>query len=150
MSSCTVRPSVSYFDFSGQTAGPIRLKFGSNVPLLTGKQGLQSSFRSRDFKYVQMADLVTFFKNLLQIHQSECPQIWVTTLGQSCDVKLQRSCRSRDRKCFKMAFAQIPSKIFFSRPTSQNATKFGFQHYDRVLMLNCRGHANRMTGSMSI
>ena len=32
----SVRPSVSYFDFSGQSAGPIRLKFGSNVPLLTG------------------------------------------------------------------------------------------------------------------
>ena len=28
--------SISDFDFSGQTAGPIRLKFGSNVLLLTG------------------------------------------------------------------------------------------------------------------
>ena len=32
LSSCT----VSCFDLSSQTAGPIRLKFGSNIPLLTG------------------------------------------------------------------------------------------------------------------
>ena len=36
LSSCTVRPSVSYLDFSGQTARPIQLKLGSNVLLLIG------------------------------------------------------------------------------------------------------------------
>ena len=51
-----------------------------------------------------MADLLNFFKKfLLQTHQSECHQIWVTTLGQGLDVKLQRSCQSHDWKCVKMA-----------------------------------------------
>ena len=65
---------------------------------------LQRSSRSHDRKYVKMADLVNFFKNLLfQIHQSEHYQIWVSTLGQGRDGKLLKSCGSRDRKCVKMA-----------------------------------------------
>ena len=34
----SIRPSVPRSDFSGQTDGPIWLKFGSNVSLLTGKR----------------------------------------------------------------------------------------------------------------
>ena len=60
---------------------------------------------------VKMTDLVNFcenrvnsFKNLLlHTHQSQCYQIWVTTLSQDWDVKLRRSCRSCYQKCFKMA-----------------------------------------------
>ncbi len=33
----------------------------------------------------------------------------------------------------KMAVAQITSKIFFSGPISQNATKFVLQHYAKVV-----------------
>ena len=51
-----------------------------------------------------MADIVHFFKNLLlQTYQSECYPIWVPTLGQGRDVKLQKPCRSHDQKCVKMA-----------------------------------------------
>ena len=71
---------------------------------------LLKSCRSHDQKCVKMANLVNFgenrinsFNNLLfQTHQSECYQMWVTTLGQDRDVKLRRPCRSRDRKCVKM------------------------------------------------
>ena len=35
-----------------------------------------------------MTDLINFFKNLLQTYQSECYQIWLTTLGMGMDVKL--------------------------------------------------------------
>ena len=37
---------------------------------------------------VKMADIVNFFKNLLQTHQSEGYKIWVATLGQGKDVKI--------------------------------------------------------------
>ena len=39
--------------------------------------------------------------------------------------------------------------MLFSRPTSQYATKFGLQYQERVLMLNCRGHADHVTKSVS-
>ena len=76
----SIRPSISYFDFSCQTAGPIRLKFGSKVPLLTGHGNCKA---------------------------------------RSGHVTLSRS---------KWPTWLIPSKIFFSRPISQNPTKFGLQH----------------------
>ena len=107
LSSSTVRPSVSYLDFSGQTSGPIRLKFGSRVPLLTGiKRELQTLFRSGDFKQVKMAD-VQFPSKIFSsrpISQKRY-QIWISTLTQNRDVKLRRSCRSHDWKCVKMAVA---------------------------------------------
>ena len=89
----SVHPSISYFDFSGQTAAPIRLKFGSNVPLLTdnrnckARSGHMSSSRSKKI----------FFSK----PTSECYQIQVTTLGQGPDVKFRKLCRSRDRKSRK-------------------------------------------------
>ena len=54
---------------------------------------LQRLCRTHDWKCVKMADLVNVwenhihsFKNLpLQTHQSECNQIWVTTIGQDPD-----------------------------------------------------------------
>ena len=83
-----------------------------------------------------MANLVNFFKNLLfQTHQSDCYQIWVPRSGRGPDVKLRRQCRLHIQKCVKMAVAQIPSKTSFSRPTCQNAKKFGMQHYGRVGIL---------------
>ena len=95
-------PSVSFFDFSGQTAGPIWLKFCSNVSLLTANRNCKprsSHMCLRRSKW----PTVNFFKNLIfQKHQSECYLIWVTTLGQGRDIKL-RSCRSHDRNCVKMA-----------------------------------------------
>ena len=43
-----------------------------------------------DVKLVKMANLIKFFQNLLlQTHQSEYYQIWVTILGRGRDVKLQ-------------------------------------------------------------
>ena len=103
LSSCIIRPSVSYFDFSGQTAGPIRPKFGSNVPLLTCNEDCKARSGYIAKLIAKTADLVNSFKNLLQTHQSDCFQIWVTTLGQGRNVKLRRSCPWCDRKCVKMA-----------------------------------------------
>ena len=72
---------------------------------------LRRSYRLCDRKCVKMADFINFWENrinsfknlLLQTHQSKCYQILVATLGQDRDVKVWRSCRSRDRKCNKMA-----------------------------------------------
>jgi len=57
---------------------------------------------------------------------------------------LWKPCWSRDRKCVKMADSQLLGKshsfllkIFFSRPTRQNATKFGLQHQARA-QISCR------------
>ena len=110
---------------------------------------LPKSSPSRDRKCVKMADLVNFCGNrmnsfktlLLQTHQPEYYQICVATLGHSHNVKLWRPCWSLDQKCVKMVdlvnflenrINSIPSKIFLSRPASQNSTKFGLQHSARA------------------
>uniref|UniRef100_A0A8C4R532 Agouti domain-containing protein n=1 Tax=Eptatretus burgeri TaxID=7764 RepID=A0A8C4R532_EPTBU len=94
-----IRLSSSYFDFSGQTAGPIWLKLGSEVRLLIGNRDFKSLFGHVTLSVSKWQTRSIFGKNrtnsfnnlLLQIHQSECYQIWVAPLGQGGDVKLPRS-----------------------------------------------------------
>uniref|UniRef100_A0A8C4Q6S1 Small nuclear ribonucleoprotein polypeptide A' n=1 Tax=Eptatretus burgeri TaxID=7764 RepID=A0A8C4Q6S1_EPTBU len=83
LSSCSVCLSVSYFDFTGQIAGLIRLKICSNVLVLTGngdRKARSGHMNVRRSKWLTWKITSKIF--LLQTHQLECYQISVITLSQ--------------------------------------------------------------------